>query len=132
MMLRTLAVVVAGFAVLACRPAAESTGQHVESAPAPGEKLRNAAEEPAPSDEPSLGDIWRSLPPDERRLLLERFVDYSGGAGQDRASGFASCPDYLTRVESDDYCSADPPPDWNEFVFDGETYFVQPLARARY
>ena len=128
-MLRAAVVVVAGLAVLACRPDIGSTGHSAASAPTPPpepqEPTRSEpAEEPARSDAAGAG--WLALPAEVRRRVLE---DYLRGAERE-AAGFAECPDYLTRIESDNFCSAELPPDWNAFEFDGETYFVQPLARA--
>lgn len=38
------------------------------------------------------------------------------------------CDGYLTRLESEEFCSSHVPSDWAPFNFDGETYYVQPLS----
>ena len=43
-------------------------------------------------------------------------------------NGARICDGYMTRLESEDYCAATVPEDWRPFEFDGQTYFVQPLA----
>ena len=40
------------------------------------------------------------------------------------------CDHYLTRVESEGFCSEEAPGDWESFEFEGKTYFLQPLASA--
>jgi hypothetical protein len=45
--------------------------------------------------------------------------------------GVLMCDGYLTRVESEDYCEAQVPEDWQPFEFDGRTYFMIPLTDKR-
>ncbi len=52
------------------------------------------------------------------------FEEFSWRAGESHIS----CRGYLTRVESDGYCSDELPKDWETFEFNGELYFFQPLA----
>ena len=42
--------------------------------------------------------------------------------------GSRFCNGYMTRVEGEDFCVSEIPEDWVPFEFDGQTYFVQPLA----
>ena len=42
--------------------------------------------------------------------------------------GSRICDGYMTRVESEDYCVSEVPEDWIPFEFEGQTYYVQPLA----
>lgn len=42
--------------------------------------------------------------------------------------GSMICSGFLSRVESDEFCSDERPPDWRPFDYRGQTYFVQPLA----
>jgi len=46
----------------------------------------------------------------------------------DIIDGSKICRGYLTKVESDDYCAATVPDDWESFTFNGQTYYIQPLA----
>jgi len=41
--------------------------------------------------------------------------------------GVMVCDGYLTRIEDEDHCVAAVPDDWQEFIFDGKTYYMQPL-----
>ena len=45
-------------------------------------------------------------------------------------NGSKFCDGYITRFENEDYCSAKIPEGWVPFQFNGETYYVQPLARS--
>ncbi len=45
--------------------------------------------------------------------------------------GVLMCDGYRTRVESEDYCEAQVPEDWQPFEFDGRTYFMIPLTDKR-
>ncbi len=68
------------------------------------------------------------LPP-EVREGLERYLS-------ERANGldygnFLTCKEYLTDVESENYCSSEVPSDWVPFEYDGETYYIQPLAKGK-
>ncbi|MCH9027903.1 MAG: hypothetical protein IIA05_12460 [Proteobacteria bacterium] len=38
------------------------------------------------------------------------------------------CDGYLTRPGGDDYCQKEIPADWVPFVFEGKTYYMQPLS----
>lgn len=42
--------------------------------------------------------------------------------------GSRFCNGYMTRVDSEDFCVSEIPEDWVPFEFEGQTYFVQPLA----
>ena len=43
-------------------------------------------------------------------------------------NGSKICDGYMTRFENEDYCSAKVPEGWVPFQYNGETYYVQPLA----
>jgi hypothetical protein len=45
-------------------------------------------------------------------------------------NGSRFCNGYMTRVESEEFCVPEIPQGWVPFTFEGQTYFVQPLARA--
>lgn len=42
--------------------------------------------------------------------------------------GLRACIGYSTRNESEQYCEEEVPDDWQEFEFNGEKYYVQPLG----
>ncbi len=68
------------------------------------------------------------LPP-EVREGLERYLS-------ERDNGFAygnfwSCDEYLTSVESENYCNSEVPKDWVPFEYDNEKYYFQPLGRGK-
>ena len=44
--------------------------------------------------------------------------------------GSRFCNGYMTRVESEEFCVSEIPDGWVPFKFEGQTYFVQPLASA--
>jgi hypothetical protein len=44
--------------------------------------------------------------------------------------GSRFCNGYMTRVESEEFCVSEIPEGWVPFTFEGQTYFVQPLASA--
>ena len=44
--------------------------------------------------------------------------------------GSLFCDGYMTRVESEEFCVSEVPEGWVPFQFEGQTYFVQPLADA--
>jgi hypothetical protein len=43
-------------------------------------------------------------------------------------NGQRICDGYLSRVEDEDFCVAEVPDDWEPFEYEGQTYYVQPLA----
>ena len=45
-------------------------------------------------------------------------------------NGSKICGGYMTRFENEDYCSAKVPEGWVPFQYNGETYYVQPLASS--
>ncbi|MEM7503050.1 MAG: hypothetical protein AAF417_13435 [Pseudomonadota bacterium] len=47
-----------------------------------------------------------------------------------KRGGRLICTGYLSRVESDRFCSFNRPPDWQPFEYADESYFVQPLTHA--
>ena len=72
-----------------------------------------------------------SLPPE----LWQRLNELAAGQLPDSSAprpprAVLDCDHYLTRVESEDFCSEEAPGDWESFEFEGETYFLQPLASA--
>ena len=63
--------------------------------------------------------------------LQERLGDGSlASADWIEKDGSRFCSGFLTRFAENDCCAAEIPPDWVPFEFNGETYFVQPLAEA--
>lgn len=64
-----------------------------------------AQEEPAQEEPPRLSGEW-----------IER-------------DGTLVCDGYLTRRVDEDYCEAQVPADWRSFEFEGQTWYVQPLAQ---
>ena len=47
-----------------------------------------------------------------------------------KRGGRLICSGYLSRVESDRFCSLSRPRDWKPFEYAEESYFVQPLTHA--
>lgn len=45
-------------------------------------------------------------------------------------NGGRSCDGYLVSRPGEDYCEAKIPDDWEPFIFDGRTYYRQPLSGA--
>ena len=43
-------------------------------------------------------------------------------------NGVRICDGYMTRFKDEDYCASQIPEDWVPFQFDGETFYIQPLA----
>lgn len=43
--------------------------------------------------------------------------------------GSLVCDGYLTRFSSQEFCQAQVPEDWETYLFDGKTYYVQRLSR---
>jgi hypothetical protein len=43
-------------------------------------------------------------------------------------NGERVCDGYMTRDESEEYCVADVPEDWQQFLFEGQAYYRQPLG----
>ena len=128
MAMRIAMISAAGLVLAGCGPDAGSTGRGAAPVPQPdgGEGL--------PADRfaggSDLEQLWKALPPELRSRLAERKPTDRSKPGRYRDSSFASCTDYLTRAESEDFCSSAVPEDWTSFEFEGETYYVQPLARA--
>ncbi len=42
--------------------------------------------------------------------------------------GALVCEGYMTRYENEEFCSSEVPDDWRPFEFDGQTFYMQPLA----
>ena len=69
-------------------------------------------------------------------IIYDTVLNLSNDQAEDQSStgqwelenGSMICHGYLTRVKSEDYCSATVPDDWMPFTYDGKTYYVQPLA----
>jgi hypothetical protein len=68
--------------------------------------------------EEELGIFWRERTGQDFPLTGE-WVEKDGSR---------ICDGYMTRVENEDYCESDVPEDWIPFEFEGQTYYVQPLA----
>jgi hypothetical protein len=43
-------------------------------------------------------------------------------------NGARVCDGYMTRFADQEYCAAEIPEDWVPFTFDGQEYYIQPLA----
>ena len=63
------------------------------------------------------------------RFFHSDFLDSGDHSGKWRRDGHSiQCDGYMTRHE--DYCEEIVPEAWKPFVFNGETYYMQPLQRA--
>lgn len=51
-----------------------------------------------------------------------------GSPPDEPAPRFIGCDDYLTNKSTESYCAEAVPDDWVSFEFEGEQYFVVPLA----
>ena len=72
-----------------------------------------------------------SLPPELWQRLDEFAARQRSNSSAPRPPrAVLDCDHYLTRVESEGFCSEEAPGDWESFEFEGETYFLQPLASA--
>jgi len=60
-----------------------------------------------------------------KRFLAEKNVGEGNWAEKD---GVLVCEGFLTKFENDDYCSSEVPEDWVPFEYQGQEYYVQPLA----
>ena len=65
------------------------------------------------------GTIILREPTDRNSPLTGEWVEKDG-------SRF--CNGYMTRAEGEAFCVSEIPEDWVPFEFEGQTYFVQPLA----
>ena len=76
--------------------------------------------------------VAASVPPIIYDTVLNFSDDQAGSRSKtgrwELKNGSMICRGYLMRVESEDYCSATVPNDWRPFTYDGETFYVQPLA----
>jgi hypothetical protein len=69
------------------------------------------------------------LPPEHWDALLQNLVEKNLGEGNSiEKDGFLLCEGFLTKFENDDYCSSVVPEDWVPFEYQGQEYYVQPLA----
>ena len=76
-------------------------------------------EEHAHNERLQLQDIER----EEILAYLER--NQSNWVERD---GTLVCEGYMTRYEDEEYCASVVPEDWRPFEFDGQTFYMQPLA----
>ena len=72
---------------------------------------------------------FNNLPPERRDALLRYLVEKNLGEGNwIEKDGVLMCEEFLTKFENDDYCSSVVPEDWVPFEYQGQEYYVQPLA----
>lgn len=122
------------FALLAILVAGCSGGTewHLAEVPADAQKSEPIQEtDPVPPVDWVPPAASESLPPEVWQRLDEfvaRQLPDSSAPQSPRV--VLDCEHYLTRVESEDFCSEEAPGDWESFEFEGETYFLQPLASA--
>lgn len=72
-------------------------------------------------------DPWSLLSPEDRDKILRKFAEMQS---QPSRQGYWQCDGYLTDVERENFCSSETPNAWVPFDFQGETYYIQPLARG--
>lgn len=87
------------------------------------------ADGPDAAIEPATGETLSeefSDPPVARENELATKALGPGNWREENGSRF--CDGYLTRFEDDDFCASEIPADWVPFQFEGETYYIQPLA----
>ncbi len=90
------------------------------------------------STEPEQAPVSTAKPeptqlyPDHSAEVLEQRAIIAGSirrlGERDRRS---ICEGLLTNIHTYDFCTDTVPDDWRPFEFDGETYYVIPLARNR-
>ncbi len=119
-----LAILVTGCSARTDLPVAEVPAGVPES-----DSKKETAPYPSGEWDPPAG--FDSLPPEVREHIDDlRAKRLAEGREEGPPIVFLDCEHYLTRVETEDFCSEDIPPDWKPFEFDGQTYFVKPLAQA--
>lgn len=108
------------------------TERHIAEVPADAQKSEPIQEiDPVPLADWVPPTASESLPPE----LWQRLDEFAARQRSDSSAprpprAVLDCEHYLTRVESEDFCSEEAPGDWESFEFEGETYFLQPLASA--
>ena len=108
------------------------TERHIAEVPAGARKSEPIQETgPVPPTDWVPPAASESLPPE----LWQRLDEFAARQLPDSSAprpprAVLDCEHYLTRVESEDFCSEEAPVDWEAFEFEGETYFLQPLASA--
>lgn len=78
------------------------------------------------NDEPKIEEKRGFIISPDRYAPLVDQPEFSGEWIE--RDGVRTCDGFLTRIENEDFCSAEVPTDWRPFEFDGRTYYVQPLV----
>ena len=68
----------------------------------------------------------RQLQDSEREAILA-YLERNQSNWVER-DGALVCEGYMTRYENEEFCSSEVPDDWRPFEFDGQTFYMQPLA----
>ena len=80
---------------------------------------------PAPVDKLEFVDLL----PEHMDALMRYLAEKNAGEGNwVEKDGVLVCEGFLTSFENDDYCSSGVPEDWVPFEYQGQEYYVQPLA----
>ncbi len=78
-----------------------------------------------PLDQPSAVGSTPEIRAALERLLAEKYLEDGNWVEID---GVRKCKGYLTKFEDNDFCLSEVPGDWEPFEYDGQIYYVQPLA----
>jgi len=129
-MTRYFAILLLG-ALAACQtnesPPAEAPVKAAESSESDGQRSTEEALPAAPDADENASKIEEFMAVAMSAPLPADDLNFIPGAWRVE-NGAKICDGYMTRIEDEDYCAAEIPRDWIAREFDGETYYVQPLA----